>query len=234
MDANKKIDRVNPQCPNESKILGDILNNHPIRLSLAGSAFVSWIYIQQLWHSLKLDDSKDNFKFFLDTKELQFSLDDLRRIFQLPQAIDNNNVGFVAALSFSQMLPFFQNDLGFYTSLTPSHSYRVQGLSTNRGALCKMLNHSSHRVENDEVVKLTFNFGKNKEGDGMKIPDWMLTEEMKHTAHYQMYATVFQVDVSTTQSQPIESTQGTHRTPSAPMTPNLLLLNKNQVLHANC
>ncbi|GKD90382.1 hypothetical protein Tco_1365889, partial [Tanacetum coccineum] len=26
MDANKKFDLVNPQCPNESKILADILN----------------------------------------------------------------------------------------------------------------------------------------------------------------------------------------------------------------
>ncbi|GJS60335.1 hypothetical protein Tco_0655119 [Tanacetum coccineum] len=62
----------------------------------------------------------------------------------------------------------------------------------------RRLHEHYYRVENDEVVKLTFNSGKNKEGDGMKIPDWMLTEEMKHTAHYQMYATVFQVDVSTT------------------------------------
>ncbi|GJY02905.1 retrovirus-related pol polyprotein from transposon TNT 1-94 [Tanacetum coccineum] len=70
MGANKKIDLVNPQCPNESKILGYILNHHPLRLSLAGSASVPWIYIQQFWHSLKLDDSKYKFKFFLDTKEL--------------------------------------------------------------------------------------------------------------------------------------------------------------------
>ncbi|GKB66025.1 hypothetical protein Tco_0927437, partial [Tanacetum coccineum] len=47
MGANKKIDLVNPQCPNESKILGYILNHHPLRLSLAGSASVPWIYIQQ-------------------------------------------------------------------------------------------------------------------------------------------------------------------------------------------
>ncbi|GKD30454.1 hypothetical protein Tco_1241232 [Tanacetum coccineum] len=31
---------------------------------------------------------------------------------------------------------------------------------------------------------------------------------------------VFRVDVPTTQSQPIKSTQGTHRTTSAPRTPN--------------
>ncbi|GKA94168.1 hypothetical protein Tco_0816154 [Tanacetum coccineum] len=48
----------------------------------------------------------------------------------------------------------------------------------------------------------------------------MLTEELKLTALYHMYAMVFQVDVPMTQSQPIESTQGTHRTLSAPRTPN--------------
>ncbi|GJX62075.1 hypothetical protein Tco_0294975 [Tanacetum coccineum] len=48
----------------------------------------------------------------------------------------------------------------------------------------------------------------------------MLTDEMKLTAHYQMYTTVFRVDVPTTQSQLIESTQETHRTTSAPRLPN--------------
>ncbi|GJT70053.1 retrovirus-related pol polyprotein from transposon TNT 1-94 [Tanacetum coccineum] len=91
MDANKKIDLVNPQCPNENKILGDILNNHLLRLSLAGSASVPWIYIQQFWHSLKLDDSKSKFKFFLDTKALQFSVVD-EEIEQLVEGTENVNV----------------------------------------------------------------------------------------------------------------------------------------------
>ncbi|GJZ44570.1 hypothetical protein Tco_0591825 [Tanacetum coccineum] len=33
-DANKKIDLINPLCPTSSKILGDILNQHPLRFSL--------------------------------------------------------------------------------------------------------------------------------------------------------------------------------------------------------
>ncbi|GKC41065.1 hypothetical protein Tco_1053449 [Tanacetum coccineum] len=49
----------------------------------------------------------------------------------------------------------------------------------------------------------------------------MLTEEMmKLTRHYQLYVSIFRVDVPTTKSQPIESTQGTHRTLSAPRIPN--------------
>ncbi|GKA94492.1 hypothetical protein Tco_0816530 [Tanacetum coccineum] len=53
----------------------------------------------------------------------------------------------------------------------------------------------------------------------MQIPDWMITKEIKHTEHYRMYAEVFGLDVPLTQSQPTESTQGTHRTPSAPRSP---------------
>ncbi|GJZ47860.1 hypothetical protein Tco_0601692 [Tanacetum coccineum] len=53
----------------------------------------------------------------------------------------------------------------------------------------------------------------------MQISDWMITKEMKHTEHYRMYAEVFGLDVPLIQSQPTESTQGTHRTPSAPRSP---------------
>ncbi|GJU23673.1 hypothetical protein Tco_1157015 [Tanacetum coccineum] len=73
-----------------------------------------------------------------------------------------------------------------------------------------------HNLEHYEVVKIIFNSGKNKAGVGMKIPSWMISDEMKLTENYRMYAEVFGVDVPTTQSQPIESTQGTHRTTSAP------------------
>ncbi|GJZ51976.1 integrase, catalytic region, zinc finger, CCHC-type containing protein [Tanacetum coccineum] len=54
----------------------------------------------------------------------------------------------------------------------------------------------------------------------MQIPAWMITDEMKLTEHYRMYAEVFGIDVPLTQSQQTESTQGTHRTPSAPRSPN--------------
>ncbi|GKC21124.1 hypothetical protein Tco_1023274 [Tanacetum coccineum] len=48
----------------------------------------------------------------------------------------------------------------------------------------------------------------------------MITNEMKLTENYRMYVAVSGVDVPTTQSQPIESSQGTHRTNSAPRSPN--------------
>nr|GEY30161.1 hypothetical protein [Tanacetum cinerariifolium] len=73
-----------------------------------------------------------------------------------------------------------------------------------------------HNLEDDVMVKNIFNLGKHKDGVGIKILSWMIKDEMKLTDHYWMYHVVFGVDVPTTQSQPIESTQGTHRTASAP------------------
>ncbi|GJS65664.1 hypothetical protein Tco_0680228 [Tanacetum coccineum] len=72
----------------------------------------------------------------------------------------------------------------------------------------------------DDIMKNIFNSEINKNKVGMRIPAWMITEEIKLTEYYKMYAEVFGLDVPLTQSQPTESTQGTHRTTSAPRLPN--------------
>ncbi|GJT73882.1 hypothetical protein Tco_1033168 [Tanacetum coccineum] len=72
-----------------------------------------------------------------------------------------------------------------------------------------------HNLNDDDIMKNIFNSGRYKDKVGMKIPEWMISEEMKNTKHYRMYAEVFRLDVPLTQSQPTESTQGTHRIPSA-------------------
>ncbi|GJR46319.1 hypothetical protein Tco_1314422 [Tanacetum coccineum] len=74
----------------------------------------------------------------------------------------------------------------------------------------------AHNLQDDDIMKNIFNSGRNKNKVGMRIPAWMITDEMKLTEHYKMYAEVFGLDVPLTQSQSTESTQGMHRTPSAP------------------
>ncbi|GJT31778.1 hypothetical protein Tco_0922197 [Tanacetum coccineum] len=96
----------------------------------------------------------------------------------------------------------------------------VSHYMTEHPNISRRVHENYHRVENDDLVKNIFNSRKNKEGAGMKIPKWMMTEEIKQIDRYLMYATLFRVDVPTTQSQPIESTQGTHMTTSTPRTPN--------------
>ncbi|GJZ03306.1 hypothetical protein Tco_0536581 [Tanacetum coccineum] len=77
-----------------------------------------------------------------------------------------------------------------------------------------------HNLQDDDIMKNIFNSGRHKNKVEMQIPSWMITDDMKLTEHYRMYAEVFRIDVPLTQSQPTESTQGTHRTPSAPRSPN--------------
>ncbi|GKG00703.1 hypothetical protein Tco_0302393 [Tanacetum coccineum] len=91
MDANKKIDLEHVQCPSESKILTNIIKNHPLRFNIAASSSVPWIYMAHFWHTLKEDGSKYRLKFMLDKKELSLTLDYLRILFHLPQANDNRS-----------------------------------------------------------------------------------------------------------------------------------------------
>ncbi|GKF87093.1 hypothetical protein Tco_0257970, partial [Tanacetum coccineum] len=97
MDANKKVELEHVQCLSESKILINIIKNHPLRFSIAASAYVPWIYMSQFWHTLKEDRSKHRLKFLLDRKELTLTLDDFKTIFHLPQA---NDASFVPPPSF--------------------------------------------------------------------------------------------------------------------------------------
>ncbi|GJW53593.1 retrovirus-related pol polyprotein from transposon TNT 1-94 [Tanacetum coccineum] len=50
MDANKKVDLNQMQCPPESKILTNIIKNHPLRFNIAASSSVPWIYLGTVWH----------------------------------------------------------------------------------------------------------------------------------------------------------------------------------------
>ncbi|GKA77283.1 hypothetical protein Tco_0783744 [Tanacetum coccineum] len=102
MDVNKKIDLENPLCPNESKIL--------------------------FWHTLKEDGSKYKLSFVLDRKELTMTLDDFRTIFHLPQATDNNHDCFVPAPKFSEMVPFYTNNLSFTLELRSPSNFKTTGL----------------------------------------------------------------------------------------------------------
>ncbi|GJW05656.1 retrovirus-related pol polyprotein from transposon TNT 1-94, partial [Tanacetum coccineum] len=245
MDANKKVDLEQVQCPPESKILTNIIKTHPLRFSIAASSSVPWIYMAQFWHTLKKDRSKYRLTFMLDKKVLSLTLDNFKTIFHLPQANDNNHDSFVPSPSFLDMVPFYKHDWalqwswrhhqalrqleGLYYSLhhpTTSIPYpRFTKIIISHYMTCfpdisRRARDMYHNLQDDDIMKNVFNSGRYKDKAGMQIPDWMITEEMKHTEHYRMYAEVFGLDVPLTQSQPTESTKGTHRTPSAPRSPN--------------
>ncbi|GJR12283.1 retrovirus-related pol polyprotein from transposon TNT 1-94 [Tanacetum coccineum] len=221
MVANKKVDLENVQCPSESKILMNIITNHPLRFSIAASSSVPWIYMAQ--------------------KELTLTLDDFRTIFHLPQANDNNHASFVPPPSFSdmtlckifskclttrvtgwdqpplqimQMLYCFVNNIhvdyaklmweGIYYSLhhpatlIPYPRFTkiiISHYMTIFPDISRRARDAYHNLQYDDIMKNIFNSGRNKNKVGMRIPPWMITKEMRLTEHYKMYAEVFGLDV---------------------------------------
>nr|GEU54015.1 hypothetical protein [Tanacetum cinerariifolium] len=127
VDANKKIDLDKPLYPNENKIMANIIQNHPLRFSIAASTSVPWIYLGQFWHTLQEYGSKYRLKFVLDRKDITMTLNYFRRIFYLPQATDNNHERFVAAPKFSKIL-FFLNTLGFILELRSPSKFKTTRL----------------------------------------------------------------------------------------------------------
>ncbi|GKE79070.1 hypothetical protein Tco_1545190, partial [Tanacetum coccineum] len=91
---------------------------------------------------------------------------------------------------------------------------------TNFPEISRRARDTYHNQKDDDIMENIFNSGRHKERVGMKIPDWMISKEIKHTENYRIYVEVFGIDVPLTQSQPTDSTQGTHRTPSALRSPN--------------
>nr|GEW32051.1 hypothetical protein [Tanacetum cinerariifolium] len=99
--ANMEVDLTNLLGPAHSKVIGQILLRHQLRDALTASASVPIIYMQQMWHTVQLADSKNKFKFIIDQEEVTFSVDDLCTVLKLPQATHNDNVEFVEPLEFS-------------------------------------------------------------------------------------------------------------------------------------
>ncbi|GKD62302.1 hypothetical protein Tco_1299811, partial [Tanacetum coccineum] len=214
MDANKKVDLENVQCPSESKILMNIITNHPLRFSIAASVSVPWIYMAQFWHTLREDGSKIesiNVVTGWDQPPLQ--------IMQMLYCFVNNiHVDYAElmweGIYYSLHHPATSIPYPRFTKIIISHYMTIFPDISRRAR------DAYHNLQDDDIMKNIFNSGRNKNKVGMRIPAWMITDEMKLTEHYKMYAEVFGLDVPLTQSQPTESTQGTHRTPSAPRSPN--------------
>ncbi|GJZ98923.1 retrovirus-related pol polyprotein from transposon TNT 1-94 [Tanacetum coccineum] len=102
------------------------------------SSSVPWIYMAQFWHTLKEDGSKYRLKFMMNKKELSRILDDFRTLFHLPHTNDNNHNSFMPPPSFSDMVPFYKQQLGFTMELKTSSSFKITGLLQPSQMLCKI------------------------------------------------------------------------------------------------
>nr|GEY63513.1 uncharacterized mitochondrial protein AtMg00810-like [Tanacetum cinerariifolium] len=225
MDANKNIDLEHVQCPPESKILTNIIKNHPKELSLTLDDFRTIFHLPQATNnnhdSFVLPPSffdmilfyKNHLGFTIELKTpSSFKTTDLLQPWQIlckifSKCLTTRVTGWdQPPLKIMEMMYCFINNIhvDYAELLWEGNHYSLL--------------HSTSLIPYPRFTKIII--GRYKDKVGMKIPDWMISEEMKQTKHYRMYAEVFGIDIPLTQLQPTESTQGTHRTPRAPRSPN--------------
>nr|GEW38259.1 retrovirus-related Pol polyprotein from transposon TNT 1-94 [Tanacetum cinerariifolium] len=87
------------------------------------------------------------------------------------------------------------------TSFIPYPRYRkiiIGHYMTNFLEISRSARDKYHNMKDDDIMKNIFNSRKYKDKVRMKIPAWMITDEMKHTEHYRIYAEVFGIDVPLT------------------------------------
>ncbi|GJV09106.1 hypothetical protein Tco_1346762 [Tanacetum coccineum] len=76
------------------------------------------------------------------------------------------------------------------TSLIPYPRFTkiiISHYKTNFPEISRRTKDTYHNLKDDDIMKNIFNLGRHKDRVGMKIPDWMISEEMKHIENYRMY-----------------------------------------------
>ncbi|GJW16159.1 hypothetical protein Tco_0020292 [Tanacetum coccineum] len=136
--ANMKADLTNLPCPTHSKVIGEILLRHSLRDALTASTLVPMIYMQHMWHTLQLANSKYTFKFTIDQEEVTFSVNDLRTVLNLPQEIDNDHVEFVEPPEFSTIFKIL-NIVGHEVSIRLLKKFYTKHLPQPWQTLCSVL-----------------------------------------------------------------------------------------------
>nr|GEU38342.1 retrovirus-related Pol polyprotein from transposon TNT 1-94 [Tanacetum cinerariifolium] len=78
---------------------------------------------------------------------------------------------------------FFFN---IFNSLSNNHEDRHGHYMTNFPEISRRAQDKCHNLKDDDLMKNIFKSGRYKDKVRMKIPDWMISREMKQTEHYRM------------------------------------------------
>ncbi|GJZ27033.1 hypothetical protein Tco_0571286 [Tanacetum coccineum] len=194
--CNNYVVLKNIPCSVECKIVGQILIDHALSYALTATADVSPVYLQKFWKTVsKVVNTKDIIRFMLDKKEITYTVDMFRSTLQFQVETPDNP--FIAPATIDYIQPFMKI-VGY------------QG----------------------EVDKWDFLYCVQQKKDQIQYPRFtklIIADLMKkfQFLNYLKRSIVLSkmifcwVGVPTIQPQPVKSTQGTIRTPSAHRTPTL-------------
>ncbi|GJS11290.1 retrovirus-related pol polyprotein from transposon TNT 1-94 [Tanacetum coccineum] len=202
-------------CSTECKIVGHILLNHPLSYALTATTDVTAVYLQQFWKTVKkVPDTKDTIKIKLDRQEITYTINMFRDTLHL--LVETPKNPFITPVNIKTMFKwdfinyvFQKKDVIQYPCFT---KLIIADLIKKFPSIPQRLYEDYHSIKDDIPLVSVYSTG-NVLFQGMLILDAFLTDEIHATTDYAEYETVFvKVVVPMIQSQPVVSTQGTHRT----------------------
>ncbi|GJR80904.1 hypothetical protein Tco_0151689 [Tanacetum coccineum] len=230
----------------ECKIVGQLLVDHALSYALTANANVPAVYLQQFWKTVRLVvNANETIRFTVDRKEITYTMDMFRSTLKLPVETSENPFIISATLKFihpflkivgyqgnvDKVSAFFTKYLAqpwktMFKVFNRCLTSRTSGLDQSKSnslLWCDFLHYrledDYHSIKDDIPLVSVYTTG-NVTVKGMLIPDVFLTDDICANPEYKEYEMVFvEVDVPTIHPQPVESTQGTNRTPSAHRTP---------------
>ncbi|GKA43757.1 hypothetical protein Tco_0736481 [Tanacetum coccineum] len=244
------IDLDSPPCHAPSKIIGVILKRHPLKDALTLFSSAPVIYMQQLYYTLQLVNSKESFNSKLDQQQyVEFTMAYLRTMLNLPQATYNNHVGFIDPPELMTIFEFL-SIIGHGVKVQALGKIFIKYLHQQWQTLCKVPSrclttritrldqasmatlHIFYLIINKghvDYAKLIFDASGNVDEMGIRILNELLTKDIRGIAAYKLYDDDFSgIQVPMTQPSPAVSTHETCRKPNIPRTPNLKCIPKKE------
>ncbi|GJS77379.1 hypothetical protein Tco_0727260 [Tanacetum coccineum] len=172
-------------------------------------------------------NANETIRFMVDRQEITYTVDMFRATLKLPVETPTHPFIAPATLKFIQS---FLNIVGYQGNVDNQKKDAIQyprftkliivDLMKKFASIPQRLEEDYHSIKNDIPLVSVYTTG-NVTVKGMLILNEFLTDAIRETQEYKDYAKEFVwVNIPTIQPQPVESTQGTNRTPRAPRTLN--------------
>nr|GEU76472.1 hypothetical protein [Tanacetum cinerariifolium] len=163
------------------------------------------MYLQQFWKTvIKMPDTEDTIIFKLDSQEIVYIVDMFQDTLNL--LVETLEKVFVAPVNI-EIIKSFMNMVDYQGMVDKVNAFNTKNLAQPWKTMFK----DYHSIK-DDISLVSVYTTRNVLVRGMLILDKILTKEICATDDYKEYEMVFvNVVILINQSQPIVSTQGTHR-----------------------
>ncbi|GJV04654.1 hypothetical protein Tco_1338223 [Tanacetum coccineum] len=227
-------------CSPDCKIVGQILVDHPLSYALTATTNIPAVYLQQFWKTVrKVPNTNETIRFMLDRQAITYIVDMFRLTLNMP--VETLDKPFIAPTTIEYIQLFMQ--IGSYQGdVDKQKKDQIQysrftkliiaDLMKKFPSIPQRLEEDYHSIKDDILLISVYTTGNVTVRETL-IPNEFITDDIRATEEYKEYEKVFVgIDVPTIQPQPIESTQGTNRTPSTHRTPTprLFLRRKGRML----